>query len=201
MCQVLVRRPETGVYSRTSGMSCCRSWVGTRRVALLHVSSSPPFSTGVRLSPHRLSTSGRSPWGYHEASVSISAASTGLHPCFIPFRQHARARTLVDSLRVRWVLCSPPTLCTPYFQRLGAFAVGSTPRVDGVTVLRLLCPIRLFVRALAFRWGLPCLLPTRLAHPSRSLPCSAWRTQTACCRWRVPAGPFRSLRLPSQPPG
>ena len=56
-------------------------------------------------------------------------------------------------------------LCTPYFQRLGAFAMGTTPRVDGVTVLRLLCPIRLSVRPLAFRWGLPYLLPTRLDIP------------------------------------
>ena len=39
------------------------------------------------------------------------------------------------------------------------------------------------------------------SHPSRSLPCSVWRTQTACCRWRVPAGPIRSLRLPSHHTG
>src|SRR6266849_3335527 len=38
----------------------------------------------------RLNTFGHSPWGYHEASVSISAASTGLHPCFMPFRRHPR---------------------------------------------------------------------------------------------------------------
>ena len=56
-------------------------------------------------------------------------------------------------------------LCTPYFQRLGAFATGNIPHVDGVTVRRLLCPIRLSWRALAFRWGLPCLLPTRLHIP------------------------------------
>jgi hypothetical protein len=56
-------------------------------------------------------------------------------------------------------------LCTPYFQRLGAFAISPRPSVDGFPVLRLLCPIRLFVRALAFRWGLPCLLPTRLDIP------------------------------------
>ena len=63
------------------------------------------------------------------------------------------------SLRVRWV----PLFRS--FRRLGAFAMGSVPRVDGVTVLRLLCPIRLCLRALAFRWGLPCLLPTRLDIP------------------------------------
>jgi hypothetical protein len=42
---------------------------------------------------------------------------------------------------------------------------GDTPRGDGVTVLRLLCPLRLSVRALACRWGLPSLLPTRLDIP------------------------------------
>ena len=40
----------------------------------------------------RLNTFGRSPWGSHEASVSISMASTEVHPCFIPFRQHTRAQ-------------------------------------------------------------------------------------------------------------
>ena len=43
--------------------------------------------------------------------------------------------------------------------------MGIMPRVDGVTVRRLLCPIRLFVRALAVRWGLPGRLPTRLHIP------------------------------------
>jgi hypothetical protein len=68
--------------------------------------------------------------------------------------------TGIISLRIRVWLPHAPAL-----PRLGAFAVGTTPRVDGVTVLRLLCPIRLSLRALAFRWGLPCLLPTRLDIP------------------------------------
>src|SRR5919197_6309717 len=65
----------------------------------------------------------------------------------------------VDSLRVRWV----PLV--PSFQRLGAFAVSPHPGVPSFPGLRLLCPFRLFVRALAFRWGLPCLLPTYLDIP------------------------------------
>ena len=56
----------------------------------------------------RLSTFGRSPWGYHEASVSISAASTGLHPCLIPFRQHTRENSRGQLTR------SPGTLCADY---------------------------------------------------------------------------------------
>ena len=65
----------------------------------------------------------------------------------------------VDSLRVRWVPLFPS------FQRLGAFAVSSHPGVRGFPTLGLLCPIRLFLRALAFRWGLPYLLPARLHIP------------------------------------
>ena len=56
-------------------------------------------------------------------------------------------------------------LCTPYFPRLGAFAFSPRPGVRGFPTLRLLCPIRLFLRALAFRWGLPYLLSARLHIP------------------------------------
>ena len=62
-------------------------------------------------------------------------------------------KTLVDSLRVRWVLCSPTTLCTPYFQRLRAFAISPHPGVDGFPVLRLLRPIRHFLRHRGFVGG------------------------------------------------
>ena len=88
-----------------------------RALAFPLLGFSPTEPTSLRWTHHRacgfhrtpLSTFGRSPWGSHEASVSISAASTGLHPCLIPFRRHTREKTLVDSLRVRWVLCSPTT--------------------------------------------------------------------------------------------
>ena len=65
----------------------------------------------------------------------------------------------VDSLRVHWVPLFPSS------QKRGAFALGTHPRGHGSPVRRRLCPIRLFVRAWAFRWGLPCLLPTRLHIP------------------------------------
>ena len=95
----------------------------------------------------------------------------------LPFRPHAPMHSSVlhplspayppsgDSLRVRWVLGALSPLCTASSQRLGAFAISPPPGVHGFPVLRLLCPIRLCVRALAFRWGLPCLLPTRLDIP------------------------------------
>jgi hypothetical protein len=65
----------------------------------------------------------------------------------------------VDSLRVRWVPLFPS------FQRLGAFAISPHPGVPSFPGLRLLCPIRLFLRALVFRWGLPYLLPAHLHIP------------------------------------
>ena len=96
-----------------------------------------------------------------------------------PFRQFHRYPP-VYSLRVHWV-----PLC-PSSHRLGAFAISPHPGVHGFPVLRLLCPIRLSMRALAFRWGLPYLLTHSPSQPSRSLPCSTWKTQTERDRWRVP---------------
>ena len=76
----------------TLRLSRCRSWVGTRRVPLLHVSSSPPFSTGrAAFTAHGSTPLVDLPSTSSEASVSIAMASTEVHPCFIPFRQHARA--------------------------------------------------------------------------------------------------------------
>ena len=93
----------------------------------------------------------------------------------------------MDSCRVRWVCCSPTTLCTPYFHRLGAFAMGRMPRVDGVTVLRLRRPFRHFLRQRGF---------VGVSLPSFPLLCTSFRKlpvfvmedasgmmQVACC-WR-----------------
>ncbi len=65
----------------------------------------------------------------------------------------------MDSLRVHWVPLFPSS------QKRGAFAVSPHPGVHGLPTFRLLGPIRLFVGALAFRWGFPGLLPTRLDLP------------------------------------
>jgi hypothetical protein len=78
----------------------------------------------------RRSTFGPSPW-------------TSMKRLF-PFLQLHSAFP-VDSLRVRW----GPLF--PSFQRLEAFAISPHPGVRGFPTLRLLCPIRLFPRALAFR--------------------------------------------------
>ena len=63
---------------------------------------------------------------------------------------YTRKKTLVDSFRVRWVLCSPTTLCPPSFQRLRAFAIRPQPGVDGFPVLRLRRPLRHFLRHRGF---------------------------------------------------
>jgi hypothetical protein len=91
----------------------------------------------------------------------------------------------VDSSRVRWI----PLL--PSSQRLGAFAIRPSPAVHGFPVLRLLCPFRLFVRALAFRWGLPCLLPTPL-----DIPHEVSRVQHGRLKQHATGGVFISLPRP-----
>jgi hypothetical protein len=84
-------------------------WVATRRRLDKPVSSSPPFSTGRAT----FTASGAAPEVLlhveHGASVSISAAFTDVHPCLIPFHQPTLAIQRGNSLRVRWVLCSPRT--------------------------------------------------------------------------------------------
>src|SRR5262252_6794747 len=91
----------------------------------------------------------------------------------------------VDSLRVHWVPVFPSS------HRLGAFAISPHPGVPSFPGLRLLCPIRLCVRALAFRWGLPYLLPTRL-----DIPHAVSRVQRGRLKQNETGGVFISLPLP-----
>src|SRR5262252_5486175 len=103
------------------------------------------------------------------ASGSVGAhvaSSTGVHPC------PACAFT--------------GDLCCPLLTGSGPSPSVPSLGVHGFPVLRRLCPVRCSMRALAFRWGLPSLLPHAPSHPSRSLPCSTWKTHTARDRGRVP---------------
>jgi hypothetical protein len=118
-------------------------WVGTERGAY-RFSIPPVEHRACDFHRTRRSTFGRSPW----LSMKRLFPFPQLHSAFP-----------VDSLRVRWV----PLV--PSFQRLGAFALSPHPGVRGFPTRRLLCPCRLFLRALAFRWGLPSLLPARLPIP------------------------------------
>jgi hypothetical protein len=101
-----------------------------------------------------------------------------------PFRQFHRSPP-VYSLRVHWVPLFPSS------HRLGAFAVSPHPGVPSFPGFRLLCPIRLSVQALAFRWGLPCLLPTRL-----DIPHEVSRVQPGRLQWNETGGVFLSLPHP-----
>src|SRR5262245_44271610 len=85
------------------------SWVGARRVTLRHVFSRPPFSTVRAASTESAAAPAVLLHAYHRSSVSISVASTDVHPCLIPFRQPSLTVWRGHSLRVRWVLCSPLT--------------------------------------------------------------------------------------------
>ena len=94
--------------------------------------------------------------------VRETFASYGSRERVIMGRVHFASSTVHSpwtALRVRWVPLFPS------FQRLGAFALSPHPNVRGFPTRRLLCPIRLFLRALAFRWGLPYLLPAHLHIP------------------------------------
>ena len=187
--------------SRTLALTCCRSWVGTRRVTLLHVSSPPPLST-VRAA---CTVPGATPLvALHstssEASVAIAMASTEVHPCFIPCRQHARAqRSRTAGAFARYLVRPLPLSCIlPEARGLrhGEYAPGG--RRD-----RPPTPLPHPTLRAGFGGSLGAPLPPAHApsHPSRRLPCSVWKTQTAWVRWRVPGCPFRALRLPSLPPG
>ena len=161
---------------RRGGKRERRSWVGTRRVALPYVSSCPPLKT-VR-------------------TTFMVYGLTPAVPLRVPTKRSFPLRQLhgafpADSLRVRW----GPLVRS--FRRRGAFATSPHPAVHGFPTLRLLCPIRLCWRALAFCWGLPCLPSHSPSHPASSLPCSTWRTQPRWLRWHVPRGPVHAVWLPS----
>ena len=132
------------------------------------------------------------PFRWHPRKfIRVSSHFTNMHE-----KKNSRAQ-LARSL----VTVFATYLCTPYFQRLGAFAISPHPGVHGFPTCRLLCPIRLSVRALAFRWGLPYLLPTRLNIPhevSRVRHGSLKRNEVGGV---LLAAPIRSLRFPSRPTG
>jgi hypothetical protein len=101
---------------------------------------------GVRLSPHRA----QHLWSFSKATHP--EAFLRISPAYTDFT--------VDSLRVRWI----PLLQS--FHRLGAFAMGTHPRVHGFPVRRLLCPIRLSPGVSTFRETFPShYFPTALDIP------------------------------------
>ena len=85
------------------------------RLGVMNPELRPPLVAihSVRDTAHTFTASGAAPEVLLQASpgasVSISVTFTEVHPCLIPFRQHALAVLRGNSLRVRWVLCSPRT--------------------------------------------------------------------------------------------
>jgi len=109
----------------------------------MHVSSSPPFRTGLAA----LTAPGSAPLiDLHGMTMKRRFPFLQFHGC-----------PPVDSLRVHWVPLFPSS------QRLGAFAISPYPGVHGFPVLRLLCPIRLSPEASSFRETFPShYFPTAL---------------------------------------
>ncbi len=160
------------VWHLTPGLSRCRSWVGTRRVTLLHVSSSPPLST-VRaaftahgsapvVDLHRRSA---------EASVSISMAATEVPRCFIPLRQHARAHRSCTACAFAgsFVRHLPLYSILPEARGLrhGAHAPCGRRYRPPTTM-----PHPTLRAGLGVSWGSPWPPSHSPCHPSRSLPCA-----------------------------
>ena len=139
----------------------------------------PRLEPDLRLSPHP---------AQHLGSF-LGVLQTIKHLSHFRSRLHARARGRqnipqpmfgIISLRIRVILPHAPEL-----PRLGAFAMGPHPRVDGFPVRRLRRPIRHLPGPWHFVRGLPLPTVHLPCHSSGGFPCSAWKTQTARCRWRV----------------
>jgi hypothetical protein len=101
----------------------------------MHVSSSPPFRTGLAA----LTAPGSAPL------IALHGMTMKRRFPFLQFHEYPP----VDSLRVHWVPLFPSS------HRLGAFALSPHPGVHGFPVRRLLCPIRLSPEASSFREALP----------------------------------------------
>jgi hypothetical protein len=171
------------VKGRTLGLSRAwkrepGSWVGARRVALLYVSSRPPFRTARTT----FMVCGSTP---------VIILHGGTRKRRVPCRQFHRYPP-VYRLRVHWLPVFPSS------HKLGAFALGTHPRVGGFPARRLLRPIRHSLQASGFRPGSPpsyCPLPLASCKelPVFSLEDSHETRQVACSS----PCPSRSLRLPS----
>ena len=143
-----------------------------RMVPLRHVSSRPPLSTGRAA----FTASGAAPEVLlhveHGASVSISVASTDVHPCLIPFRQPTLALWRGHSLRVRWGLCSPLTFVL-------RTAPGEGPSPSVLILVSVALPRSDYYAPSATSGGIGGSLGSPLptlhspSHPPGNLPCSS----------------------------
>ena len=140
--------------------------LGRRKArCILHVSSRPPLRTGLAT----FMASGSAPvivlHGDHEASVPISPV-----PQVSTRVQLARSLGTFVSLfsQARGLRLQSSSWCARLSRAQTTMPHPTLPEGLGVSL------------------GSPLPTSTRLHIPHRSLPCSAWKTQTERDRWRVP---------------
>jgi hypothetical protein len=141
------------------------SWVRTRRSVLRPVSSSSPFRTGLAT----LMASGSTP--------VLTLHGMTMKRRF-PFRQFHR-NPPVYSLRVHWV----PFVSL--FSQARGLRRQSSSWCARLSRAQTTMPHPTLHEGLGVSLGSPLPTSHSPSHPSRSLPCSTWKTQTECCRWRV----------------
>ena len=112
----------------------------------------------------RLSTFDRSPWSDHEASVPIS-----------PVPQVSTCVQLARSLGTFVSL----------FSKARGLRHQSFSWCTQLSWVQTTMPLPTLREGLGVSLGSPLPTSHSPSHPSRSLPCSAWKTQTERCRWRV----------------
>ena len=140
----------------------------------------PRLAPCVRLSPHTAQHLWSFSMDIHEASVPISPA-----PQYIPRGQLARSLgTFVPIFpKARGLRPQSSSWCTWLSHALTTMPLPTLPEGLGVSL------------------GSPLPTSRSPSHPSGSLPCSLWRTQTRRFRWRIVNGPIHSLWLPRRSMG
>src|SRR5215475_572922 len=133
----------------------------------------------MRLSPHTAQHLWSISMDIHEASVPISPA-----PQYIPRGQLARSLgTLVPIFpKARGLRPQSSSWCT-WLSHAPTTMPHPTPP-EGLSV----------------SLGSPLPTSRSPSHPSGSLPCSLWRTQTRRLRWRIVNGPIHSSTGPTGSP-
>ncbi len=140
----------------------------------------PRLAPCVRLSPHTAQHLWSFSMDIHEASVPISPA-----PRYIPRGQLARSLGTFVSIfpKARGLRLQSSSWCAQLSWTPTPMPHPTPPEGLGVSL------------------GSPLPTSRSPSHPSGSLPCSLWRTQTRRFRWRIVNGPIHSLWLPRRSMG
>ena len=178
-------------------LSPYRAGLAGRHLTRLPVAPAfPTCSCPLRLSPSGQSMTQESPF---EFLLTVSRIQHRVpRRTLSPHTAHDRGILWERSI-------SPAPRCIPHGQ-LCAFAgylcTVSRPSPSGPSPCarfsrtRTTMPYLTACRALEFRMGFPIPTLHPPCHPLQALPCSRYRTQAECCRWRVAECPFHALWLP-----